>query len=186
MLPADGCACRSCADLLASGHGRRNFLRLAGLGTIGAVLAPYGAWGQVKPTYDAMVLSCIDPRIIDPVNRYLAQNNLLGKYSQFTIAGAAVAVEAPLFRSWHQTFWDNLATSIDLHKINRLIAIDHRDCGAAKLAYGPDSIATRAKETETHRKVLALFKHQMHQRHPTMAVEGYLMDLDGQVERLTS
>jgi len=186
MLPHDDCACRSCAEFVVSGYGRRNFLRLAGLGTIGTTLLPYAAWGQVKPAYDAMVLSCIDPRIIDPVNRYLTKNDLSGKYSQFTIAGAAVAVEAPLFKSWHETFWDNLKTSIELHKINRLIAIDHRDCGAAKLAYGADSIATRERETETHRKVLAAFKRQMHSRHSTMSVDGYLMDLDGQVERLTS
>ena len=29
-----------------------------------------------------------------------------------------------------------------MHHIKRIIAIDHRDCGAAKLAYGDASIAT--------------------------------------------
>src|SRR5215510_13240805 len=56
--------------------------------------------------YDAMVLSCIDPRIIDQVHYYMdVTSNLRCKYSQFTIAGAAVGAVAPRFRNWHETFW---------------------------------------------------------------------------------
>jgi carbonic anhydrase len=186
MPPHDPCTCRSCAELMAGSVSRRGLLRWAGLGAAGAALAPYAAWAQAKPTYDAMVLSCIDPRIIDPVNAYMTKGGMAGRYSQFVIAGAAVAVEAPLFKTWHETFWDNLKASIDLHKISRVIAIDHRDCGAAKLAYGADSIATPEKETATHRRVLAALKREMHHRHPAIAVDGYLMALDGQIEQLTT
>jgi hypothetical protein len=61
---------------------------------------------------------------------------MLGKYSQFVIAGAAIGVVAPAFNDWHKTFWDNLGASIELHKISTVIAINHRDCGAAKITYG--------------------------------------------------
>lgn len=186
MASHDSCACRSCAELIAGRIDRRGLLRWAGLGAVGAALAPYAAWAQAKPAYDTMVLSCIDPRIIDPVNAYMAKGGMAGRYSQFVIAGAAVGVEAPAFKTWHETFWDNLKASIDLHKITRVIAIDHRDCGAARIAYGADSIATPEKETETHRRVLAAFKQEAHRRHPKMTVDGYLMALDGQVEQLTS
>jgi carbonic anhydrase len=107
-----------------------------------------------------------------------------GHYSQFIFAGAAVGVEAPAFAAWRQTFWDNLAASIDLHRITRVIAIDHRDCGAAKIAYGADSIATPGIETETHRRVLTAFKAEVARRHPDLRVEGLLMALDGKVEIL--
>ncbi|HLZ66169.1 MAG TPA: hypothetical protein VKQ29_08050 [Aliidongia sp.] len=183
MAPYYSCTCNSCTELLT---GRRAFLRLAGLGAAGTILAPYAAWAQDKPSYDAMVLSCIDPRIIDPVNAYMAKDGMAGRYSQFVFAGAAVGVEAPAFKTWHETFWDNLKASIDLHKVTRVIAIDHRDCGAARIAYGADSIATREKETATHRRVLVAFKQEAHRRHPKMTVDGYLMDLDGQIEQLTS
>ena len=49
---------------------------------------------------------------------------------------------APASAKWHETFWDNLAASIGLHGIKSVIAIDHRDCGAARIAYGDASVAT--------------------------------------------
>lgn len=178
------CSCSSCSDLIA----RRGFLRLAGLGAVGAALAPIGAWAQqTKPTYEAMLLSCIDPRIIDPVHNYMTKNQLDGRYSQFIFAGAAVGVSAPIFSAWHETFWENLQVSLDLHGIKRLIAINHRDCGAARTAYGPGSIGTPAAETETHRWVLTAFKEEAQRRQPHLQrIDGYLMALDGSVELLTA
>lgn len=67
--------------------------------------------------YEAMVLACIDPRMQEPVWKYLAARDLTGKYSQFLIAGAAIGVVAPAFKDWHKAFWDNLGTSIQLHRI---------------------------------------------------------------------
>ena len=90
----------------------------------------------MKKTYEAMVLSCIDPRFQPIVYNYLKKRKLNGKYSLFSIAGAAIGVTAPKFRKWHKTFWDNLETSIKLHKIKKLIVINHRDCGAAKIING--------------------------------------------------
>ena len=81
--------------------------------------------------YDAMLVSCIDPRMVTPVYDYMQKRGFAGKYSQFVIAGAAIAVVAPKFASWRPAFWDNLATSVELHHLKRVIAIDHRDCGAA-------------------------------------------------------
>jgi|HubBroStandDraft_3_1064219.scaffolds.fasta_scaffold437455_1 carbonic anhydrase len=175
---------RSGTNPIADVYGRRSFLcLLAGMGlSIG--LTPVRTWAQ-KPTYEAMLLSCIDPRIIDPVHNYMNARDLDGKYSQFTIAGAAIAAEAKAFSTWHQTFWDNLATSIELHKIKRVIAIDHRDCGAARIAYGAESIANSSAETDTHKRVLATFREDVQRRHPRLGVETGLMALDGSIEMFT-
>ena len=83
--------------------------------------------------YNAMVLSCMDPRFQSKVFNYLKKRKLIGKYSSFTIAGAAVGVTHVAFKKWQKTFIDNLSTSIRLHKINKLIVINHTDCGAAKI-----------------------------------------------------
>jgi len=84
--------------------------------------------------YEAMVLSCMDPRFQEKVFNYLKSKKLSGKYSSFTIAGAAIGVTHKKFRKWHCTFWENLETSIKLHNIKKLIVINHMDCGAAKIA----------------------------------------------------
>ena len=139
------------------------------------------AWAA-EGNYEAMVLACIDPRLQEPVRNYLADRQLKGKYSQFVIAGSAIGVTHPAFKDWHKAFWDNLGTSIQLHKIKKVIAITHRDCGAARIAFGADKVATAAAETETHGMALADFRKQVAERQPALAVETGLMALDGKIE----
>ena len=144
-------------------------------------LTPYLAHAA-EGNYEAMVLACIDPRMQEPVRKYTAARDLTGKFSQFVIAGAAIGVVAPAFKDWHKAFWDNLGTSIQLHRIKKVIAIDHRDCGAAQIAYGEASVATPQAETETHKAALAEFRRQVGERHPQLAVETGLMALNGTME----
>jgi carbonic anhydrase len=148
------------------------------LGAAALALHPRLVWAA-SGKYEAMVLACIDPRMHEPVREFAVQHGLIGDYSQFTIAGAAIGVVAPAFAEWHKAFWDNLATSIKLHGIETVIAIDHRDCGAAKIAYGEASVATPEAETATHRAAMAEFRKQVGERHPQMKVETILMALDG-------
>ena len=104
----------------------------------------------MKKKYQALVLSCIDPRFQTIVFNYLKKRKLNGKYSSFTIAGSAIGVTAPKFRKWHKTFWENLETSIKLHKIKKLIVINHRDCGAAKIINGKKEFSV-VNETIVHK-----------------------------------
>jgi len=129
-----------------------------------------------------MLLTCIDPRFPQPTIDYMKSRDMIGKYSQFTFAGAAIGVVAPAFKAWHKTFWDNLAASIQLHSIPKVIALDHRDCGAAKIAYGAAKVANAQIETETHKAALMQFRKEVGKRHPKMSVETGLMAIDGKVE----
>jgi carbonic anhydrase len=153
---------------------RRGFL--LGAGAAALVLRPWLV-RAASGDYEAMILGCIDPRIQEPMRDFAVQHGLIGQYSQFTIAGAAIGVVAPSFAEWHKAFWDNLATSIELHNIKSVIAIDHRDCGAAKIAYGDASVAT--VETETHHKAMAEFRGEVRKRQPRLKIETLLMALDG-------
>jgi carbonic anhydrase len=173
------CACS--AGPLRGRLDRRGFMRAASGGVAALALWPYFA-RAAEGDYEAMVLACIDPRIQAPVFEYLAKRKLTGQYSQFVIAGAAIGVVAPVFKDWHIAFWDNLAISIDLHRVRTVIAIDHRDCGAAKVAYGAEKVANPTIETATHRAALAEFRKEMAARQPHLAVETGLMALDGKME----
>ena len=104
----------------------------------------------MKLNFDAMVLSCIDPRFQPKIYNYLRKRKLNGKYSSFTIAGAAIGVTASKFKKWHKTFWDNIDTSIKLHKIKKLIVINHLDCGAAKIVNGKKEFS-KINELKVHR-----------------------------------
>ena len=162
-------------------NSRRGFLQLAGMGSLGMLIAPEMAFAA-PAKYDAMLLNCIDPRFQNLVHKRKNEIDLGGKYSAFTIAGASIGVVAPAFKDWHETFWQNLAASKQLHNINKVIVINHRDCGAAKLAYGEASVETFEKETETHKAALLEFKKQLAVRQPTLTSELGLMDLTGKVE----
>ena len=175
----DSYAC--CGDLLRGAFDRRRFMLTAGAGVAALALRPYLV-RAAEGNYEAMALSCIDPRMQEPVHDYLAGRKLTGQYSSFVIAGAAIGVVAPVFKNWSQAFWDNLATSVDIHHIKKVICIDHRDCGAAKIAYGADKVANPAIETETHRAALAEFRKQLAARQPKLGVETGLMALDGKIE----
>src|SRR6266481_354562 len=173
-------SCPCCSGLLDGKFDRRHFVRAIAIGGAALALAPYIAFAA-EGNYEAMVLSCIDPRMQEPVHKYTVEQNLTGKFSQFVIAGAAVGVVAPAFKDWHQAFWDNLGTSIQLHHIKKVIAIDHRDCGAARIAYGEAKVANPQVETETHKAALAEFRKQVGERHPRLGVETGLMALDGKI-----
>jgi len=161
---------------------RRRFMQLAGGAGAAALLNPLVALAAKEGDYEAMVLGCIDPRMQEPMHNYTVARGLTGKFSQFVVAGAAVGVVAPAFKDWHKAFWDNLATSVQLHHIKKVIAIDHRDCGAAEIAYGEAKVANPAIETETHRTVLAEFRKQVGERQPKLVIETGLMALDGSME----
>src|SRR4051794_20822930 len=109
------CAC--CNDLARGAFSRRSFMTGAAATGAALAMAPYAAFAAEKGPYEAMVLACIDPRFQEPVHRYCGHRGLTGKYSQFVIAGAAVGVVAEPFKDWHKAFWDNLATSVQLHRI---------------------------------------------------------------------
>src|SRR6266545_6664076 len=181
QLPEASCAC--CSGLTAI-FNRRQFVRAVAVGGATLAFTPYFAL-TAEGNYEAMILACIDPRMQEPVRKYTVEQNLTGKFSQFVIAGAAIGVVAPAFKDWHKAFWDNLATSIELHHIKKVIAIDHRDCGAAKIAYGETKVANSQVETETHKTALTEFRKQVAERQPKLEVETGLMALDGTVEMFT-
>ncbi len=129
-----------------------------------------------RKDYKAMVLSCIDPRFQPKVFNYLKKKKLTGKYSSFTIAGAAIGVTSSKFKKWHSTFWQNLETSITLHKIKKLIVLNHQDCGAAKIINGKKPFNLNI-EKKIHEKSLKLIKQKLKKKFPKIKIETKIMSL---------
>ena len=126
--------------------------------------------------YEAMVLSCIDPRFQPKVYKYLKNKKLIGKYSSFTIAGAGIGVTHNKFKKWHTTFWDNLNTSIKLHKINKLIVINHKDCAAAKIANGKKKFNSLI-ENKIHKKSFKAINKVINTKYPKLKVKFKTLSL---------
>jgi carbonic anhydrase len=136
----------------------------------------------MKSNYKAMVLSCIDPRFQPIVYNYLKRKKLNGKYSSFTIAGASLGVTATKFKRWHKTFWDNIDTSIKLHQIKKLIVINHRDCGAAKIINGNKKFSS-INETKIHKDSFKKIKKLFKKKYPKLSIELNIILLNSRIEK---
>lgn len=137
-------------------------------------------------TTEALVLSCMDFRMMDHVSNFLADKGLQGKYDLVAIAGAAIGVMNDAKPTWGELFWEHVGLAQDLHEIRRVIVIDHRDCGACKAFVSSDCADDRQHELEIHTKWLSSLLEEVQNRAPDLAVELYLMDLDGSVEVIKS
>ena len=135
----------------------------------------------MRSHYKAMVLSCIDPRFQPIVFKYLKKKKLTGKYSSFIIAGSAIGVTANKFKKWHKVFWDNFSTSVKLHKIKKLIVINHRDCAAAKIINGKKEFS-KINETKVHKNSFQKIKKMFKKKHPKLSIELKIISLNSQVE----
>ena len=126
--------------------------------------------------YEAMVLSCMDPRFQKPVHQHLKNKKLTGKFSAFTIAGGSIGVTNNKFKKWHSTFWENLETSINLHKINKLIVLNHNDCGAAKIVNNNKNFNSRI-ENAIHKKSFNKLKKTLKKKFPKIKVSFKILSL---------
>ena len=136
----------------------------------------------MKSNYKAMVLSCIDPRFQPIIYNYLKRKKLKGKYSSFTMAGSSIGVTATKFKRWHKTFWDNIDTSIKLHQIKKLIVINHRDCGAAKIINGNKEFS-RINETKIHKDSFKKIKKIFKKKYPKLSIELNIISLNSRIEK---
>lgn len=170
--------CNHSTDTLS----RRGFVQLA-LGA-GAAL-----WWSFKPSSalaagntEALLLSCMDYRLVDDVVHYMDGRGLTNKYDHVVLAGASLGVLQDKNVSWGQAFWDHVNVALDLHHIRKIIVLDHRDCGAYKVFLGADLARDRAAEFDTHAARLRALKTAIAGKFPSLEVELLLMDLDGKVE----
>lgn len=163
---------------------RRAFLQGAAITAGAALLALPAIRVNAAGAADALVLSCMDYRLADDVTRFLDGIGLTNRYDHVILAGASAGVISDKFEGWHETFWSHLAVAIQLHGIHKVIVIDHRDCGAYKIAFGPEHAADPAKELEVHTTVLREMAAAVKEKQPGLAFEAYLMGLDGKAEKV--
>jgi hypothetical protein len=150
-------------------------------GAAGAAALPRAANAA---TVTALAITCIDYRLVDDAVKFFDGKHLTNDYDQVSLAGASLAAVSDKFPSSNAAFWDQLAIAKTLHHIKRVIVVDHRDCGAYKVAFGKDYQGEGAAETAQHKGVMEQVKAKLAKLHPELESEFYLMALDGKAERV--
>ncbi len=167
---------------------RRSFLQRAALG--GGVSLLTATTGLLNANAasgtDALLLSCMDFRLMDEIERYMTGRGLRDKYDHVILAGASLGAVTDKYPAWNKTFWEHLDIAIQLHAIHTVIVLDHRDCGAYKVILGPDHAKEAKLETDTHAAQLKTLRTMIAAKHPKLKVETLLMALDGSVETVAT
>jgi hypothetical protein len=133
---------------------------------------------------EALALTCIDYRFVDDGIRFIDGMGLTKNFDQVALAGASLAAISDKFPSSNAAFWDHVNIAKSLHHVKKLIVVDHRDCGAYKVAFGDKFAPNPPEEDAQHKDVMEQLKDQLSRRHPDLTSEYYLMALDGTAKRL--
>ena len=133
---------------------------------------------------DALLLSCMDFRLMDNIEQYMAGRGLRDNYDHLILAGASLGALTEKYPAWNRTFWDHLDVAIKLHNNKTVLVMDHRDCGAYKVILGEDFGKMPEKETKVHAEHLKKLKSAIAKKYPALKVETLLMALDGTVETI--
>jgi carbonic anhydrase len=162
---------------------RREFLRIATLSSGASLLAAVSP-GNARAAggTDVFLLSCMDFRLMDDIERYMAGRGLRDKYDHVILAGASLGAITDKFPAWNKTFWEHLDIAIKLHNIHTVMIMDHRDCGAYKVVLGEAHAKDSKTEKDTHSAQLKKLKDMIAKKYPKLKVETLLMGLDGKVE----
>tara|TARA_B100001057_G_scaffold124549_1_gene123246 strand:- start:391 stop:783 length:393 start_codon:yes stop_codon:yes gene_type:complete len=124
----------------------------------------------MKTCYEAMVLSCIDPRCQPKINYLMKKRKMSGKYSFFSIAGSTLGITSKNFKSWENVFWKNFSISSQIHDIKKLIVVNHYDCGLAKML-NKNKVFNKTIEKKIHEKSFKLLKKKFKKKYPKFKLE---------------
>jgi hypothetical protein len=150
----------------------------------------------------ALVLSCMDLRLVDEIVQFMDHDNLSNRYDHVILAGAALgalgggkdpAGGGPKYPHWKETFWDHLEKAHVLHHIKDVYILEHRNCGAyedflqEEGVFG-DSKVELKREAKLHRKHAFRLRRKIKRwatdQGISLRVKCFLMDLRGKVSLL--
>ncbi len=113
--------------------------------------------------FTAAVVNCFDARIQKNINDWLQRRFSLADYDHISLAGGVRDLETVL---------KQVGLSWRLHSIEKVILINHEDCGA----YGTESTPER------HAADLRAAAARVKAAHPQVEVELYYLHLTGIME----
>lgn len=163
---------------------RRRFVKLATLAAGAGLFASYLPRFAFAGEAQALMLSCMDYRFVDPMVAFMNKKGLEGEYDHVVLAGASLGVVSKKFAAWHETFWEHLDVAMKLHHVHEVVVIDHLDCGAYKLAFGDAIVGSKEVEMPAHAKTIQSFAALVRKHHPDLSIEAYVMALDGTAEQV--
>lgn len=136
-------------------------------------------------TIKACVVICIDFRFQAMINEFLEQEGLLGEADIISIAGAAHDLATPLCQESRDYVMGQINASISLHHPNKVILIDHQDCGMYNLSGKIPQGLALGEDIQKHRPYLETAKQRIQGTFHHIEVELVFAGLDGSFTKLS-
>jgi len=155
-------------------------------GAAGLSLLPFAARaGNV----DTLCVTCIDYRFVQKDVTWLNTHlNLdFDNWDVVALAGASLAAIETRVPQNIDAFWNQIVIAQALHHINKVVLLDHMDCGAYRVAFGNPPpppldrpVLSPADEEARHRSVMPQVAQKLRSiPYRIGVVECYLMPLQG-------
>lgn len=126
------------------------------------------------------LVTCMDFRLFNDVHRIMKNKGLSVNYDQFVLAGVSLGFCQKKYLGWGKSLLDHINISLKLHKITKIILLDHLDCGAYK-TFCP-AITNEDEEIKEHRKNLEKAQKEIATRFQNIAVKTWLLHMDGSLD----
>lgn len=115
---------------------------------------------------ESLVITCIDFRIQEYINNWISQNFRPKTYDRGAFAGAAKSLD---------TILSQIEVAERLHKIKKVVLINHEDCGA----YGEKG------HVDHHVRDLRHAVKTIKEHFANLEVATYYLHLDGTFEKIS-
>jgi hypothetical protein len=138
----------------------------------------------------------MDPRLLDDTVEFMNHDNLANRYDHVILAGAALGALGGCLEQydhWSKVFFEHLAAACELHGIQDVYILEHRNCGAYHKVFkvAPEFGDTQSeldKEAACHRKYARLLEDKIQvwagERKISLRVTSFLMGVRGDVSVL--
>ena len=127
-----------------------------------------------------LLLTCMDYRYAHRITNFMdnANPSLRRKYDMFVLAGTAAGANRN--SQWRQTLVSHINTARDIgHPIDRLIILEHRDCGAYKAFLNIDwAKVTPHEEWASHRDQVMQLISTLGTESPGLTIDAFLLARD--------
>ena len=116
----------------------------------------------------AFLVTCMDFRFLDDEIEYMKEHGYDVNYDIFVLAGVSIGINQTKYPEWEKTLYNHIEISKTLHHIEKVVLLDHLDCGAYK-TFCP-GFKNEQEERELHVKELKIAAEKIREKFPDLKV----------------
>jgi carbonic anhydrase len=132
----------------------------------------------------ACVITCIDFRFQKSIKEYMVENGYLGEADIISIAGASHDLATPQTPLSQEYLMNQIGISVSLHNPDKIILVDHQDCGMYAVTGKIPHDLELDKDLEEHKNYLLTAKKSLQEKYNNIEVELIFAGLDGSFTKL--